>query len=352
MKRQVLTGVLTFVFAFSIFNSSNKEATALQEKSIVWKFANFGTSGSPWNGLPAWFFNEIDQRSNGRLKVKMFLGESLVPTQQAPESLKAGICQSTAFLPIYYHSKLPLGGFITYPFVLPGSGSKEGVRDTFLIADKYFTHPLITKELEAWDAMYIVPHGFNQYEIAGNKPVYNVNDFKGVRIRITGPSAPVLRKFGAAPVYISTGEAYEGLQKGTVDLFAHSSYFFNRYKIFEVCKFFIEDIQMGTSIGPFVIKLSAFRALPKDIQAIILDVKKEALNKFWTTYYDEEALGRKAARDKGLKIINFPKEERAKLLEAAKELAWPEWIEKTKALGLPAQEISNWLLGEIKAMGW
>ena len=352
MKKSLLISILVFFLTFPIFSTPNTPTAVAQEKSIQWKFANYGSSGSPWNELPAWFFQEIEKRSNGRLKTKLYLGESLVPMKNAPDSLKAGVCQSTVFVPPYYHSKTPLSEFITYPFVLPGSGSKEAIRDTFLIAEKYFNHPSLTKELEAWDAMHIVPHGFTQYEMAGIKPVANVKDLKGLRIRVTGPYVTVLKKYGAAPVWVSTSEAYEGLQKGTIDLFAHSPYFFNRYKIYEVCKFFIEDLIMGTTIDSMVIKLSAFRALPKDLQKVVLDVKKEALNKFWTTYYEEEAAGRKAARDKGLQIISFPKEERAKLLETARELAWPEWMEKTKKLGLPAQEMSSWILGEIKAMGW
>lgn len=349
MKRQVWLVFLVLILV-CVFSSGN-DALA-QEKQIVWKFANYGSSGSPWNELPAWFFKQIEERSKGRLKVKMFLGESLVPTQEAPEALKTGVCQSTVFVPPYYQSKVPLSGFITYPFVLPGSGSKEGVRDTFILADKYFTHPNLIKEIAAWDAMYIVPHGFTQAEMAGNKPVTNVKEFKGLRVRVTGPMAPVLQHFGAAPVWVSTSEAYEGLQKGTIDLFTHSPYFFNRYKIYEVCKYFIEDIEMGTTIDQFVIKLSAFKSLPKDLQEIILEVKKEALNKFWTTYFDEEALGRKVARDRGLKVINFPKEEREKMKEIGQKIAWPEWLEKTKALGLPANEMSDWILKEIKAMGW
>lgn len=352
MKKYALMSILVLFVTVSIFSYLGTPPAVAQEKPIAWKFANYGTSGSPWNELPTWFFQEIEKRSKGRLATKIFVGESLVPMKQAPDSLKVGVCQATVFVPAYYESKMPLTTFISYPYVLPGGGTKGRVRDTFLLADKYFTHQLITKELAKWDAMYICPHAFTQYELAGNKPVRNVGDLKGLRIRVLGPSGPILRKYGAAPVFVTTNEAYEGLQKGTIDLFAHDPYFFHRYKVYEVCKYLIEDFQMGTTMGPFVIKLSAFQALPKDLQKIVLDVKKEALNKFWTTYRDEEAAGRKAARDKGLTVIQFPKEEREKLKQTAKETCWVDWTEKTEKLGLPAKQVSTWILGEIKALGY
>jgi len=350
MKRKIFFLTFTlFIFVFLFMFSS---PSISKEKPIMWKFANYGSATSPWNMLPAWFFRELEDRSGGRIKTKLYLASSLVPMKQAPEALKGGVCESTVFVPPYYHSKIPLSGFLSYPFVLPGSGSKDGIRDTFLIADKYLSHPNITKELEKWDAMYIAPHGFTQYEMIGNKPVRNLNDLKGLRVRVTGPHVSVMKEFGAVPVWVSTSEAYEALQKGTLDIFAHSVYFFHRYKIFEVCKYLIDDMQMGTTMDPFVIKLSAFKALPKDLQDVILQLKKEALVKFWSTYYEEEALGRQVLADSGLEVIHFPKSDRAKMKKVAKKITWPEWIKKTKKLGLPAEAMSEWILDEIKKMGW
>ncbi len=351
MMRKKVLFIFGIMIGFVILFTS--PSIAKSEKPIVWKFANYGSATSPWNMLPAWFFRELEERSGGRIKAKLYLASSLVPMKQAPEALKAGVCESTVFVPPYYHSKIPLCGFLSYPFVMPGSGSKEGIRDTFLIADKYFSHPNITKELEKWDAMYIVPHGFTQYELIGNKVVKNLNDLKGMRIRVTGPHVEVMKRFNAVPVWVSTSEAFEALQKGTLDGFLHSVYFFHRYKIFEACKYFIDDMQMGTTMDPMVIKLSAFNKLPEDLQKIVLQLKKEALTKFWTTYYEEEALGRQVLNDnEKITVFKFPKEDRAKLKEVAKEVAWPEWIEKTKKLGLPAEKMSNWILGEIEKKGW
>jgi len=334
-------------------------APAPAAKPIVWKFANFGLMVGPWNELPKWFFDEIETRSNGRLKCDFYVAEALVPIIEQPEALKAGVCQSTVFVPPYYFSKTPLSGFISYPFVMPGisltgekASSEDGMRVTFSIADEYYNHPKVQDELAQWDAMYISPHAITQYQMIGNKPLRTVEDIEGLKIKIGGPYCGIIEAFGGAPCPMSSGECYEALQKGTVDLWTHDTVLFRKYKLYEVSKYFIDDMFLGSTMSIFVTKLSAFQALPKDLQKVVLEVKSEAIAKFAATYYEENAFSRQVLREKGVEFIYFPATERNKMEAKAKEVAWPEWIEKANELGLPAQEMADWTLAEMKKAGW
>lgn len=50
-------------------------------------------------------------------------------------------------------------------------------------------------------------------------------------------------------------------------------------------------------------------------------------------------------RDAGVEIINFPAEERAKILEKA-EGAWEEWVKDMESKGLPGREILDFALAK------
>jgi len=235
---------------------------------------------------------------------------------------------------------------------MPGDSTQKGIRDTFSLADMYFSDPNITTELAAWDAMYLNPHGFTQYSIISNKPIRTVEDFKGVKIRATGPLGAVLEECGAAPVFVAVAETYSSLQTGLLDAFAHAAYFVGRFKLHEVSKYFIDDTFMGTTMDTFVVKKSAFEALPDDLQKVIMDVAAEAKFHFADAYYNEERLGREFIASTDMGVLYFPSEERAKMIKVAEKVAWEEWIAKTEEKGLPAREMLDWLVDECHKMGY
>ena len=63
---------------------------------------------------------------------------------------------------------------------------------------------------------YLFAHGPGLLHTA-TKPVHTLEEVKGLKIRATGTSQLIVRAFGAAPVAMSQGEAYDALAKGIVD---------------------------------------------------------------------------------------------------------------------------------------
>lgn len=328
-------------------------APAPAAKPIVWKFAGYGSMASPWNYLPKWFFDEVDKRSGGRLKVEMYVGEALVKIADMPEAVKSGLCQLNCTNPAYYTDLFPYTSLWCEAFVLPNSASKQAVRDTFTLVDKYAQHPTIVEEWARIDHMFLMPHGFTQNEMFSNKPFRTVADLKGLKTRTYYGYVPILKHFGGVPVWVSTTECYGALQKGVVDATIHGAYMGKAYKWFEVSKYFTDDLQFGNSMGYMAVKKSAYDGLPEDLKKVIMEVKKDALIHFPDEYVLKEAEGREYGKELGVEFIYLPEEERAKLVAVAPGTAWKECIDKLEEKGLTeGKEILDWMIKLDRDMGY
>lgn len=351
MKKSGPMRILVFFWVFPIFGVPNTLTAIAQEKPIVWKFANFGPMTSAFNVTAKWYFDEVEKRTKGRLKVEYHVGESLVPLKSQPDAIKSGLCQATIFVPPYYWGKTPLTTGLTYPFVLPASASQKGTFDTFKLSDMYYSHPEVTKEFAKWDCKYIFATAITQGHLIGNKPVRTVSDLRGLKIRAPGPQGDLIKEFGASPVFVPLPEFYQSVQTGLVDLFSNDFYIFTLYRVHEVSKYATDNMFMGTGMDPFLIKESSFCALPEDIQKVILQVKTEALDWVSKYYYELNKNAREECKRK-VEMIYFPPEERAKMVAVGKKVCWEEYISKTEKRGLPARQLLNWIVEEGRKMGY
>ena len=78
--------------------------------------------------------------------------------------------------------------------------------------------PTANKELEKLGVKIIATNPFPAQVFFCKKPVANIADLKGRKIRVAGPSqGDFLNALGAQPVAIAFGEVYTALERGTVD---------------------------------------------------------------------------------------------------------------------------------------
>ena len=99
-------------------------------------------------------------------------------------------------------------------FDLPGAhGSMEQVRRA-----AQALMPAANKELEKLGVKVVATNPFPAQVFFCKKPLTGLNDLKGLRIRVAGPSqSDFLAALGAQPVAIAFGEVYTALERGTVD---------------------------------------------------------------------------------------------------------------------------------------
>jgi TRAP-type transport system periplasmic protein len=115
--------------------------------------------------------------------------------------------------------------------------------------------------------------------IFANKPVHNMAELKGLKIRVQG--APIwTRTFsaaGMAPTVIAYNEIYNGIQTGVIQSGENEAAGVEQMKFYEVGPNLILT-QHAISIRPICFSGKTLRKLPPDLQAAIRKAGAEAGN--------------------------------------------------------------------------
>ena len=150
-----------------------------------------------------------------------------------------------------------------------------------------------------------------------NKPVRNMSDLKGLRLRVMG--APVqtqmFQTLGASPSVIAYAEIYNAIQTGVIQADENEAVGLEQMKFYEVGPN-ISQTMHAITVRPVSFSGKSFRRLPPDLQAAILRAGKEAgeYGRELESSEDRQRLDRLAKEGK-IKLIPFA--ERDKLLQLA-----------------------------------
>ena len=110
-----------------------------------------------------------------------------------------------------------------------------------------------------------------------NKPVKTLDDFKGMKIRVTGIAADVLTSLGAKTVAMPPGEILAAMQKGEIDGFEFSAPYVDWQMGFgNVSKYvLLPSWHQPSAMFETCVNASAWKALSPEYQAIFESACKE-----------------------------------------------------------------------------
>lgn len=209
MSVRTLARSLTLLLTLSSANLAFGQSAT----PIVIKFSHVAAVDTP-KGLAAERFKKLaEERSKGRVKVEVYPNSSLYKDKEELEALQLGSVQMLA-PSISKFGPFGVKEFETFdlPFVTPDIAAFQR------LANSDFGKSLL-KKLESrgvrglayWDAGFRI--------ITSNRPLHNVADFKGMKIRINSSKVneATIRSMGAIPQTMAFSEVYQALQTGVVD---------------------------------------------------------------------------------------------------------------------------------------
>jgi len=257
---------------------------------------------------------EIQKRSNGTLTLKVFPAAQLFSDKESIKAIKGGAVEM-GMIPInYWVAYTPLADIFELPFMLSdfktAYRAEDGVLGNAIGEDADKTG---IKILGWWD------YG-PTYFWGKTKPLRKQEDFKGLRIRVYGGMvANTVKALGGAPVFMSGGEVYMALQRGTVDGLATGYTAFLERKFYEVTKNLLIAPQ-GYQTYTVMINKGYWEGLPPDQQKIIKDSLKPVTDDVRQNVerINEEAL--KELIKKGVQPYTASKEELKEFLKATQSV--------------------------------
>lgn len=275
------------------------------------------------------FCKEIGKRTNGRVEVAFYGAETLVKAAWTYDAVVRGVADIGVICPAYTRGQFPLLTVLDLP--LGQSSAPQLSR-----LDNAFVKKFKPKELD--DVHFLYGVSLSPSILHTKKPVYKLEDLKGLKIRGTGISERVIRSLGGTPVALAVPEMYDALQRGVVDGARSPLGQLLDFRLVEVTNYTLLNYGASDSILViYAVNKKKWEALPADIQEVFTRVSEEysEIEAKVLDARDREATD--VATKRGHKFITASREEVALWAEKVKPIA-DDYVKELTGKGLQGAE--------------
>jgi len=293
--------------------------TAADTRTFNWRMATTWPPNFPGLGTGA---SELARRveacSGGRLKIKVYGANELVPAFEVFDAVSAGTVEMGHGAAYYWKGKIPSASFFaSVPF---GLSAQE--------MNGWFFHG---GGLELWKEAYApfgvipAPCGNSGTQMGGwfRREINTVDDLKGLKMRIPGIGGEALAKAGGTPVTLPGGEIFTALETGAIDatewIGPYNDLAFGLYKAAKLY-YYPGWHEPGTTLEA-MINQKAYDELPADLQEILMTcctaVNELMLAEF--TARNSEAL-QTLVNEHGVQLKRFPDQVLKRLRDLSNEI--------------------------------
>ena len=236
-------------------------------KNYRWKMVttwppNFPVLGEGCNLVAEW----IKQMSGGRLEVEVYGGGELIPALEVFDAVSSGAVEMGSGSAYYWAGKIPAAQFFSsVPF-----GMNAQQMNAWVIS---------AGGNDLWNEVYepfnllAMPGGNTGVQAGGwyNKEINSVSDLDGLKMRIPGLGAKVLRKAGGTPMLVAGGELFTNLERGVLDatewVGPYHDYKMGFYKVAKY--YYYPGWHEAGTILEMMFNKDKFLKLPADLQEIV-----------------------------------------------------------------------------------
>ena len=284
---------------------------------------------------------KAEEATRGKVKITSYPAQSLAKAREIVAAIEGGVTDIGWIVPGYFPGRFPLTEVITLPFVATPSAEKNGR----ILQELYETTPAFKKEWASMKLLYLVCT--TPYFIATNeKPVRNMGDLKGLKIRVDG-SVPskAAKRLGATPVFLPVPGIYEAAEKGVIDGSVQMWAMVATFRTYEVFKYWT-DVSLWPAAIAIAMNLDKWNSLPPDVQKGIMSVSGAHGSAFagrtaWGPHLQPEVYARAEKAGKKFEKISLDKGELEKWKNVAGKPILDEWVKRMEKKGLPGREVLN-----------
>ncbi|HLV17134.1 MAG TPA: DctP family TRAP transporter solute-binding subunit [Pseudomonas sp.] len=268
----------------------------------------------PWGQAAAKWAELVNERSEGRITLRVYDNAQLVAGDQTKEfsAMRSGLIDMAVGSTINWSPQVPELNLFSLPFLVADNGDidaitqGEAARMAFQAIEKRGVVPL------AWGE-----NGFRQLSNS-KKPIRTPDDIKGMKIRVVG--SPLFQDtfsaLGANPTQMSWADAKPALTTGAVDGQENPLSVFDVSRIDQVDQKYLT--LWGYMADPLIFAVSpnVWKTFSAEDQALLkqaaIDAGKWEIEKSRA----EEAQRLAAIRERGVRVIELTEEERQAFVKA------------------------------------
>lgn len=286
------------------------------------QYSTFTGPNNPTQEAFEWWIDEVEARTDGRVKVEPFYSEALLAGADTLQGLQDGRTDLAtvggSFSPENFLSQV-----VAVPFVTTNAEAQMRAFN-----DLYAENEDFRNEWESKNA-HVLMFPPNTPNIIGTKKMIDsLDDLKGLQIRASGFISNALNAIGANAIALPSPEIYESVERGVID--GYSGFTFDYvvdFKLNEVAPFITNSGLGNYVVAPIVIRQDLWDEMPEDIQQVLTEVSNEYMDEVTTRLIDLETSICDEVLDGGGTVSIMPEAEVDKWKEAIGTDIYDLWAE-------------------------
>lgn len=306
-----------FVSALMVFTIS------ITTQAKTWKLAVGDSVGSPQEQTGLKFAEIVEQKTNGKYKLSLFLNGQLGSEQDTVNDASMGTLDFSLLAINNITPFSPTVGILSLPYVIQSLDEAAAITQGDL--GKELTENTIRDA-----GVRILAWTYTGFRVLTNskRPIATLEDLKGVIVRV--PKNEIMistyKSWGINPTPMAWSETFTALQQKVVDGQDNPYATVNSMQFFEVQKY-ITPIRYLFSLEPLIISEQLFQSQSDEMKQLLIDAGKEAtLHSQKYLAESEEAIIKRLVEEKGM-IITPPANDEKEWIEKATKAVWPKYYD-------------------------
>ncbi len=342
--KKICVILLTVSICFGVLlagcGGSDTEASATEEQTqsdeaYELTYALFQPEVAALSVMNAEFAQEIERRTDGRVKITVHAGGSLLGAPAMYQGVLDGIADMGNGISSYDPGAFPFTSIAELPSEAQSGWAVSNALYDFM--EEY--------QPEEWSEIHMLTAVSTAADFQalcmGSKAIETMEDWKGVSIRTN--HADIVQAMGGTVKDIPMADVYDALSKGVVDGVMGAAEPLASWRLGEVCDWVtINPAPVQPSILWYnIMNQDTWERLPSDIQEIITEVGREYSGKLGLTWDDQGVAGIEFSLEQGKTVYILPDEEAAKWTAAVEPIVKERLATVAESSNLSEEEIES-----------
>lgn len=327
-------------------SQKNTETNATQEV-IELKLALNNPANSDVPVMFAEFAKSVAEKSQGRLKVTIYPGETLVKGADQFDAVVNGVADLSWNVSVMHPGRLPLTQLVALPMMdIPSYEAGSKAWNSFFNTTDY-----LKDEYKDVKVLFLQASGNSSVLGTNNKPIRTLADLKGMRIRVApGAQTEFMKMAGALPMNIPIPEMWESMDKKVIDGYMSVYSAVDAFKWWDVTKY-VTNVKFYSPMFYFVMNQKKYDSLPDDLKKVIDEASKEQNTRMDQGFDTILGTQLKMAKEKyGENFLTLSPEEEPRWREVAQK-SWDIWFADKAKAGLPGKEATEAFIKLLPSSG-
>lgn len=256
------------------------------EEPITLNVASWATPDSVSEHMGNWWYDEIEDRTDGRLTFNVDAADSLCSAAEIPWCVRDGRADVGQTLTDYSSQLFPQAAVSSIPFLNTNS---EAVTQALYELTTEHNGAADLWEENGLEPISHVPAG--RLLLGGTEALSSVDQLENMRLRMAGQYAQhAVDAIGANAVAIPAPETYEGLERGIADAAAFPLDGTVTYQLKDILPEWADPgLGTYTTIGMWMNK-DVYDGLPDDLRQVVDEVTEEFNREHASRIFNEVTL--------------------------------------------------------------